>query len=157
MAENIEKSQKIEKIKNGTVIDHIKAGKALIVLKILGVDGTNGELITIGINVKSSKLGKKDIIKIENVFLNDKDVNKIALISPSSTINIIKETQVVEKFTVEPPDRVDFIKCPNQNCISNQGEPVNPTFDVISKNPLKVQCAYCDRIIYGDDVMQFSF
>ncbi|OLS13832.1 MAG: aspartate carbamoyltransferase regulatory subunit [Promethearchaeota archaeon CR_4] len=157
MVENIEKSQKIEKIKNGTVIDHIKAGKALIVLKILGVDGSNGELITMGINVKSSKAGKKDIIKFENVFLNEHDVNKIALISPSSTINIIKDTQVVEKFTVEPPARVDFVKCPNQNCISNQGEPVNPTFDVISKTPLKVQCAYCDRILYGDEVMAFTF
>jgi len=157
MAEKIEKSQKIEKIKNGTVIDHIKAGKALIVLKILGINGSNGELITMGINVKSNQLGKKDIIKIENVFLNEQDVNKIALISPSSTINIIKDTQVVEKFTVEPPDRVDFVKCPNQNCISNQGEPVNPTFDVISKSPLKVQCTYCDRIIYGDEVMEFTF
>jgi len=157
MTDIIEKSQKIEKIKNGTVIDHIKSGKALIVLKILGIDGSNGELITLGINVKSNKAGKKDIIKFENIFLNEKDVNKIALISPSSTINIIKDTQVVEKFTVEPPDQVDFIKCPNRNCISNQGEPINPTFNVISKNPLKVQCAYCDRIIYGDDIMQFSF
>lgn len=148
---------RIEKIKNGTVIDHIKASKAITVLKIIGLDGSHGELVTVGINVKSNKLGKKDIIKVENVYLNETDVNKIALISPTSTIVKIKDTQVIEKLNVELPARVEFVKCPNTSCISNQGEPIRPVFDVISKNPIKIQCAYCDRILHGDEIMEFTF
>jgi len=150
-------STRIEKITDGTVIDHIKASKALTVLKIIGLDGSHGELVTVGINVKSRKYGKKDIIKVENVYLNQTDVNKIALISPTSTIVKIKDMKIIEKTMVELPAKVEFVKCPNQGCISNQGEPIRPAFDVISKNPIKVQCAYCDRIIYGDDIMEFAF
>ncbi|MGI0006702.1 MAG: aspartate carbamoyltransferase regulatory subunit, partial [Nitrosotalea sp.] len=67
----------VRRIKNGTVIDHIESGKGLKVLNALGIDGGDGDVITIALNVPSSKVAKKDIIKVENKFLQDKDTNKL--------------------------------------------------------------------------------
>ena len=80
----------VRRIKDGTVIDHIDGGKGLQVLEALDVDGTSGDVITIALNVPSGKLKKKDIIKVENKFLEEDDTSKLAVISPSSTVNIIK-------------------------------------------------------------------
>ena len=81
----------VRRIKEGTVIDHIDEGKGLQVLSALRIDGGDGSLITIALNVPSGKFKKKDIIKVENKFLKDDDTNKIALIAPSATINMIKD------------------------------------------------------------------
>ena len=80
----------VTRIKNGTVIDHIDGGKGLQVLEALDIDGKRGDVITIALNVPSGKLKKKDIIKVENKFLEEDDTSKLAVISPSSTVNIIK-------------------------------------------------------------------
>ena len=80
----------VRRIKDGTVIDHIDGGKGLQVLEALDIDGTSGDVITIALNVPSGKLNKKDIIKVENKFLEEDDTSKLAVISPSSTVNIIK-------------------------------------------------------------------
>jgi len=80
----------VRRIKDGTVIDHIDCGKGLQVLEALDIDGKRGDVITIALNVPSGKLKKKDIIKVENKFLEKDDTSKLAVISPSSTINIIK-------------------------------------------------------------------
>ena len=81
----------VRRIKNGTVIDHIEAGKALLVLRALSITGREGNVITVALNVPSSKHGKKDIIKVENRFLETTETNKLALIAPRATINIIRE------------------------------------------------------------------
>ena len=110
----------VRKIKNGTVIDHIEAGKGLKVLSALGIDGKDGNVITIALNVPSSKVAKKDIIKVENRFLEDSDTNKLALIAPKATVNIIKEYKLVEKRRVTLPNEIERIfKCSNPDCISN--------------------------------------
>ncbi len=101
-----DKGLRIEKIATGTVIDHIESGKAFIVLDILGLDGKDGRLITVGINVNSKKLnGKKDIIKVENVFLDNEQLNQISLISPKCTIAYIEEFKVSKKFILDLPER----------------------------------------------------
>ena len=80
-------------------MDHIDEGKGLKVLDALQINGQDGSLITIALNVPSGKFKKKDIIKVENRFLADDDTNKLAVIAPKATINIIKNYKLVEKKT----------------------------------------------------------
>lgn len=137
------KELKVSAINKGTVIDHIPSGKGLKVLEILNLPKDN--TILVAINVKSRKLGKKDIIKVEGKILSEDEVNKIALIAPTATVNIIDKWEVVDKKKVEVPDEiVGIIKCANPNCITNYEE-VKPKFKVISKKPLKLKCHYCER------------
>lgn len=140
------KELKIQPIKNGTVIDHIKEGNALKVLRILGIPEGHSSIISVAINVKS-RLGKKDIVKVENRELHPKEVDKIALISPKATINIIRDYEVAEKHRVELPDKVSgIVKCSNPTCISNaDNEPVQSKFKVINKDPPQIKCYYCER------------
>jgi len=96
-------------------------------------------------NVKS-KIGKKDIVKVENRELKPEEVNKIALIAPKATINIIRDYEVVKKFKVHLPDEiVGIVRCPNPNCISNAREPIQSRFRVISRDPIRIKCCYCER------------
>ena len=141
---------RIEKIKRGTVIDHIEPGRAIRVLSILGLEGQDGRLITVAINVHSKKLkGKKDIIKVENVYLDNAQLNQISLISPKCAISYIKNFKVSKKFILNLPEKfVGLFPCANENCISNvEREPMKSEFKVISEQPVKLRCAYCSRII----------
>jgi len=95
---------RVSKIKDGTVIDHIRGGYALDVIKILGITGKEKRVITIGINVPSKRLGVKDIVKIEGRAINTQEVNRIALVAPHASINIIRNYKVVEKVEVKLPD-----------------------------------------------------
>jgi len=138
----------VRKIKNGTVIDHIEAGKGLKVLGALGIDGKDGNVITIALNVPSSKVAKKDIIKVENRFLEDSDTNKLALIAPKATVNIIKEYKLVEKRRVTLPNEIERIfKCSNPDCISNSEEDIEPIMDVVDKTGLVLRCRFYTRIL----------
>lgn len=139
----------VSKIRRGTIIDHIPAGKALEVLKALGITGSEGLRVAVLMNVESRRLGRKDIIKIENEFLDSKEVNLIALAAPSATINIVEDYEVRKKFRVVVPDIIeDLLKCPNPTCITNKaGEPVRPKLRKIEDNPLELQCVYCGTII----------
>jgi len=152
----MERELLVRKIREGTVIDHIPAGKALTVLKILGLTGEEGFTIAIVMNVESKKLGKKDIVKIEGKFLKPSEVDKIALIAPTATINIVRNYEVVTKRRVEVPNEiVNILKCINPNCITNRsGEPVSRLFKVISKKPLKLVCKYCDEMMTEGDVVK---
>jgi|UniRef100_A0A7C4TVL3 aspartate carbamoyltransferase regulatory subunit len=146
----MERKLKVDAIKEGTVIDHIPRAKALDVIKILKLK--EEDIITIGINFSSKKLGRKDIIKIENKELTEEEVNKIALIAPDATLNIIKDYNVVKKIEIKLPEVLEgIIKCPNPNCISNN-EKVISRFFVISEKPVKVRCAYCERIFTSDEI-----
>ena len=144
---------KVTAIKEGTVIDHIPAGKGLKVIQILKLDKLNGGALLLAANVHSKKLGKKDIVKIEGRFLSEEEVNKIALIAPSATVNIVKEYKVAEKFQVEiPSEIVGILRCANPNCVSNH-EYTTPKFYVISKEPLKVRCHYCERTMEEKEIL----
>src|SRR5690606_3452725 len=93
------KELKVKPIKNGTVIDHIKANKALSVLKILELPSEESA-VTIAMNVQSSQMDSKDIVKIEGRELASKEVDKIALIAPKATINIIRDYEIAGKGKV---------------------------------------------------------
>jgi len=137
---------KIQPIKDGTVIDHITPGRALMVLKILGgVEEHRDSVISIVLNVAGQK-EKKDIVKIENRELDPREVDKIALIAPNATINIIRDFEVAEKHRVSVPDEiVGIMRCANPNCISNSNEPIESKFIVKSRAPLRLSCYYCER------------
>jgi aspartate carbamoyltransferase regulatory subunit len=136
---------RVSKIRNGTVIDHVPGGQALNVLSILGIDGTEGETVSIGMNVPSGRLGKKDIVKVEGRELSQSEVDVLSLIAPEATINIVRDYEVVDKLRVERPETVTgVISCPNPNCITNEDEPVAPKFDVVRDG---VRCTYCGTII----------
>jgi aspartate carbamoyltransferase regulatory subunit len=145
---------KIERINKGTVIDHIDARYALTILNLTGLDESTN-LITIGINVPSKKYGKKDIIKIEGVFLNETQMQQISILSPNATISLIDNYNVIEKKKVKiPPIIKKLIRCINKTCITNsQKEPIDTEFIVLKEKPLKIQCLYCDRIYKLDEII----
>lgn len=143
------KEFKVTPIRNGTVIDHIECGMALKVLRILGVEGHNvRSTISILMHVPSKKAGWKDVVKVEDRELDPKEVDKISLISPKATINIIRDFNVAEKYKVKLPTIVrGIVRCGNPNCITNLNEPVEPEFTIESKDPPVLRCIYCDRIM----------
>ena len=138
----------VRRIREGTVIDHIDEGKGLQVLDALGISGKDGGLITIALNVPSAKYKKKDIIKVENKFLQDDDTSKLAVIAPKATVNIIKDYKLVEKRRVALPNEIDRIfRCSNPDCITNSPEHIESVMDVIDKESLVLKCRYCGRIL----------
>ena len=138
----------ISPIRDGTVIDHINGGEALNVLKIIGITGATTESISVATNVKSSKMGRKDIVKIENRELRKEEVDRIALIAPHATISIIRNFDVYEKKGVEIPALlIGVVRCPNPGCISNTNEPVPSKFEVLQKG---LHCLYCEWMITKD-------
>ncbi|MHA1555502.1 MAG: aspartate carbamoyltransferase regulatory subunit [Candidatus Heimdallarchaeota archaeon] len=146
---------KVSKIKNGTVIDHIAAGTALLVLEMLGITGREGTMVTLSLNVLSKKKNKKDIVKVENRILDKKEINQISLISPRATINEIKNFNVVNKFKVELPEEVHgFPKCINPKCITNAREPPTHSYFVKSSDPLKIRCKYCNTNMNKQDIVK---
>jgi aspartate carbamoyltransferase regulatory subunit len=151
----VETELRVSKIKDGTVIDHITAGYALDVVRILGISGRDKGPITIAINVPSKRLRTKDIVKIEGRELNPQEVAKIALLAPHASINIIRDYKVVKKKEVKLPDVIEnIIKCANPACISNGNEPVKTKFYVDCDEPLMLKCHYCGYIIERKDVLQ---
>ena len=139
------KELKVTPIKDGTVIDHITPGRAVKVLRILKIPESTSSVVSVAMNV-TGKTGKKDIVKVENRELDPRELDKIALIAPKATINIIRDYEVVKKHKVELPDEiVGIAKCPNPTCISNSREPVESRFHVISKDPPRIKCYYCER------------
>ncbi|MHA1771350.1 MAG: aspartate carbamoyltransferase regulatory subunit [Candidatus Thorarchaeota archaeon] len=147
---------RIVKIHNGTVIDHIRAGHALEVLKILGITGKERSIVTLAMNISSSRIGSKDIVKIEDRFLEDSEVARIALVAPEATINKIRDSQVIDKRRVELPDQLtNIVTCPNPRCITNkEREPILPKYQVVSRKPMKLKCLYCWTMIDEDEIIR---
>ncbi|NLV26359.1 MAG: aspartate carbamoyltransferase regulatory subunit [Methanomicrobiales archaeon] len=145
---NPENTLVINTIRDGTVIDHITAGEALIVLRILGITGSTSECVSVATNVTSEALTKKDVVKIENRELKAKEVDRIALVAPNATINIIRNYRVIDKKGVIIPSvLMGVLKCPNPCCITNTNEPVLSRFEMLGK---KAVCSYCDAVISSD-------
>jgi aspartate carbamoyltransferase regulatory subunit len=144
------KQIKVNAIKNGTVIDHITAGKVRKVLDILNLEGT--DTVMIGMNLSSSKIGRKDIVKIENKELSHDEVNSIALVAPNATLIIINDFEVVKKVSLEIPEYIEnLIVCPNHKCITNSEE-IKSKFRLTKDEPVKVRCFYCEKKYLIDEV-----
>lgn len=136
---------RVSKIRNGTVIDHVTGGQALNVLSILGINGSEGLGVSVVMNVPSDRLGRKDVVKVEDRELSQSEVDVISLIAPEASINIIRDFEVVQKNRVDRPESVvGLLSCPNRNCITNETEPVETDFTVVDEG---VRCTYCGTII----------
>jgi aspartate carbamoyltransferase regulatory subunit len=149
------KTLRVSKIKDGTVIDHITSGHALDIAKILGIAGRRAGVVTIGMNVPSKRLGRKDMVKVEGRVLAASEVDKIALLAPHATINIVKDYKVVEKQRAKLPETIrGIVKCDNPACVSNSNEPVQTKFYVEKEEPLRIKCHYCGHIMEKEDVLK---
>ena len=140
------RTYKVFRIENGTVIDHITSPMALKIIDILHIKEQG--IVSIGMNFDSGKIAKKDIIKIENVYLDKKDTDIIALISPESTINIIKDSKVIEKRHIDMPKEITAImRCPNPMCVTNNYHDCETKFNVVryDEQSTFVRCHYCER------------
>jgi len=142
----------IAKINTGIVIDHIPAGKAFLIYKVLDLNKLareTGDIIAVGINFESPRLGKKDIIKVENLRLNRDMLNVVSLIAPEATISRIENGKVMEKHKVEIPGIVgDIVFCPDRFCITNH-EQIAGKFRVVEHTPLTLRCHYCESEFFG--------
>lgn len=136
----------VEAIRNGSVIDHIPANLGIKILSLFKLNETN-QRVTIGLNLPSSALGNKDLIKIENLYLTKEQANQLALYAPKATVNQIEEYKVLNKLTLTLPERIDSVfRCPNSNCISH-GEPVESRFKVqLKQENVHLKCHYCEKV-----------
>ena len=139
------KEFKVSAIENGTVIDHIPAKSVFQVIKMLNLERFSDQVL-FGTNLESKKYGTKGIIKVSNKFFKSDEINKIALVAPSATLIEIRNFAVASKTVVQVPNEiVAIVKCFNPNCITNH-ENIVTQFNVISKDELKLQCLYCEKI-----------
>lgn len=145
------KELKVVALKNGTVIDHIPSDKLFKVVSILNLDKVSNQL-TFGNNLESRKLGTKGIVKVSDLFFEQKVIDKIALVAPNAKLNVIKNYAVVEKKSVHLSDQItDIVRCANPKCITNN-EQVSTKFYIIQKEPIMLKCNYCERIIQEEDL-----
>lgn len=131
-------------LRNGTVIDHIPSDKLFQVVNLLGLEKMTTP-VTIGYNLKSSKMGTKGIIKIADKFFTDEELNQLSVISPNVSLCIIRDYEVVEKKEVVLPDElVGIVRCSNPKCISNN-EPMKTRFLVVDRENGIIKCHYCNH------------
>jgi len=142
----------VDEIKTGTVIDHITAGKGKKVYDILGIGENYPYKVALVMNVPSKTREKKDILKIEDVFLSDVQINLISLVAKDATINIIEDSQVKEKKKAILPNKIVGVgKCANVNCITNFESAAENHFD---KESSKYKCLYCERLFSPEDLVK---
>ncbi len=135
---------KTQLLVSGTVIDHLPIGFGLKCLDILKRQNIEKATVIIFLNVSSDLLQKKDMIKLQNYYLDDETATYLSLIAPSVTINIIKESKVVKKIHPDIPSNIKgIIKCINSRCITNT-ENYIPEYEVKISTPLLLKCKYCE-------------
>jgi len=139
--------RRVTAIRNGTVVDHIPSGYAMQVISILRINTDRATPVSLVMNVPSDKLGRKDVLKIEDRELDQEDLDRLALIAPVASIAIIRNHAVAEKMKVElADDLVNIAKCSFSNCITKSPrEPLPQRMKVISRDPLEVRCYYCGK------------
>lgn len=134
----------ISGIKEGVVLDHIQAGKSMEIYRYLGL-GKMDCTVAIIKNAKSSKMGRKDIIKIEGP-LESLDLNILGYIDHNITVNIIRDDRIVEKRCLSIPDRlVNVIHCKNPRCITSTEQELPHIFYLSDKENEIYRCQYCDE------------
>ncbi|MCD6403518.1 MAG: aspartate carbamoyltransferase regulatory subunit [Candidatus Aenigmarchaeota archaeon] len=146
----------VRKIKDGIVIDHLHVGIGIKVLTLLGID-PNTNTVVVASGVESKKMGKKDIVKIENLWPDENILKLISLISPNATVNFIKDWKIVRKQKVELPQKVvGLVKCPNEKCVTNdekEKKHLKTSFTLVDKKYL--MCDYCEHMISLEEVTNY--
>lgn len=138
----------IDSIKNGYVIDHIEAGKSLEIYDYLHL-GEESCSVAIIKNARSSKQGKKDIIKIDKSY--DIDLDILGYLDPNITVNVIKNGKIVKKFHPELPEKlVDVVKCKNPRCITSVEQELPHICILTDKEKRVYRCKYCETKVKGE-------
>ncbi|MCJ7835870.1 aspartate carbamoyltransferase regulatory subunit [Cuneatibacter sp. NSJ-177] len=134
---------KVDSIEKGIVLDHIQAGKAMQVYQYLNLDRLDCSVAIIK-NVKSNKMGKKDIIKINDTI--DINLDVLGYIDPNITVNIIENDVTVEKKRLELPEKiVNVVKCKNPRCITSTEQELDHVFKLADRESGVYRCIYCDQ------------
>lgn len=134
----------INSIKKGIVIDHIKSGLGMKIFELLKLKDADYKVALI-MNVDSKKLGKKDLIKIENNI--DIDLNVLSLVDKNITINIIEDDKIKEKKNLVVPKIItSIIKCNNPRCITTAERNINQSLSLIDEDTMTYKCDYCEHI-----------
>jgi len=134
----------IEKIKNGVVIDHIKAGQGIRIFNWLGLDKLP-HTVAFVLNATSQNMGHKDIIKIANTIAINFDV--LGIIDPNITVNIIEDEKITKKIKLKLPEKVDnVIICKNPRCITSTEKYIPHVFFMENAEERTYRCEYCDDI-----------
>jgi len=147
----------VSKIENGVVIDHIPAGKAFLVLKLLKLPNDAETLIAQ--NVESRSLGKKDLIKVEGTYLTSSEIDIIAFVAPKSTLNVIQDWEVKEKRVIKLPEEIKgVLKCPNLLCPTNKEfASLQTDFRVEAGEKIeetKLHCNFCGSITWYGSILE---
>ncbi|MCL2762054.1 MAG: aspartate carbamoyltransferase regulatory subunit [Treponema sp.] len=139
----------IDKIKDGIVIDHIKAGQGIRIFNWLGLDKAP-HTVAFVVNANSKIMGKKDIIKIDNVMTIN--FNVLGLIDPNITVNVIKDQKIFKKIKLQLPEKVENVLiCKNPRCITSTEKYVAHVFHLENQEMQTYRCEYCDDIRAAGD------
>ena len=133
----------IGQIKDGIVLDHITAGKAMEIYNVLKLGELDCTVAMIK-NADSPKLGKKDIIKISTLL--DLDLDVLGYLDPGITVNVIRDSQVADRRKVALPERVvGVIKCKNPRCITSVEQEIVHEFKLTDREKTVYRCIYCEH------------
>lgn len=133
---------RIDSIKNGIVLDHIKAGKSMELYEVLGLSKLDCSVAIIK-NVPSKKMGRKDILKIADKF--DIDLDVLGYMDPDITVCIIEDGKIVEKRKLELPEKiVNVVKCKNPRCITSIEQEIDHVFKLVDRENRIYRCQYCE-------------
>jgi aspartate carbamoyltransferase regulatory subunit len=139
----------IDEIKNGIVIDHIKAGQGIRIFNWLGLAKAVYPVAFV-VNASSKRMGRKDIIKIDNTIAINFDI--LGLIDPNITVNVIENEKITEKIKLQLPERVeDVLICKNPRCITSTEKYVPHIFHLENPELRTYRCEYCDDIKSAGD------
>ena len=132
----------IDSIKNGIVLDHIKAGKAMELYRVLELNKLECPVAVL-MNVSSTKMGNKDMIKISEDY--EVDLGILGYIDPGITVNVIRNGELVEKHTVDLPEKITgYLKCHNPRCITTTGQELQQVFKLANRETGTYRCIYCE-------------
>ena len=132
----------IDSIQNGVVLDHIQAGKSMDIYRYLHLDQLDCSVAIIK-NVRSGRMGKKDIIKIDSPMEVDLDV--LGYIDPNITVNIIRDDKIAEKRTLHLPKILkNVIHCKNPRCITSVEQELPQVFTLTEESTRTYRCLYCE-------------
>jgi aspartate carbamoyltransferase regulatory subunit len=139
----------LAQIKNGIVIDHIKAGQGIRIFNWLGLDKTP-HTVAFVVNANSCQMGRKDMLKIDETMAINFDV--LGLIDPNITVNIIKNASISEKIKLFLPERVENVLiCKNPRCITSTETYIPHIFHLENPELRTYRCEYCDEIRSAGD------
>ena len=141
----------IDTIKNGYVIDHITAGNAIKIYRLLNLEKLD-LVVALITNVKSEKTKTKDLLKIGKLI--DINLDKIAFIDPDVTINVVKNNKIIEKKKLELPEKlINVCKCNDPRCITSTERNLDQIFNLTDKDNKIYRCNYCETMLEKDKLL----